>query len=354
MYLTDQQLTTYTNTIAQCRSWALKNFDRLMEETDLQAHYKAPYFWASVGDMKMAGVYRKLMAERFLRADGDFRTAEDVKGFVSFPCTTVNQYIYPNGWITAGMIKSGAYDIARKAAAFFLRFQDPRHGGFYYAFDPKTQQIDTRLMDSSSTSSAGIACLACGRLAEAKRAGDFVLRLLELQPEPDTYYFSCMKPDGTPHTDVMGLEDQWDASSRKQKCLSTKHDGHNELTWLIGKPTKFLTRLYTATGEEKYLEGAKRCFFFFDKLHPNAWTNYASCKTMWAGAELYRITGEKVFAETATRLLDFYCQTQRPSGCWVHTLWYKDESEQSFAWTADITYEYGGEFSDVVYDLCAR
>ncbi len=75
--------------------------------------------------------------------------------------------------------------------------------------------------------------------------------------------------------------------------------------------------------------------------------------TAGAGAELYCITGEDVFAETATRLLDFYCKTQSPRGCWVHTLWYKDESEQSFPWTADITYEYGAEFSDVVYDLSA-
>ncbi len=354
MYLTPQQLETYTHAIARCRSWALKNFDRLMQEKDLQAHYKAPYFWASVGDMKMAGLYRRLIAEKLLRSDGDFRTAEDVKGFASFPCTTLNQYLYPNGWIITGMVKMGAYDIGRKGLDFMLGFQDPKHGGFYYSFDPKARRIDKSLMDSSSTSSAGIACLACGRLAEAKRAGDFVLRLLDLQPQPDTAYFSCMKADGRLHTDVMGNEDQWDPNSRKQKCLSATHDGHNELTWLVGKPMKFLTRLYTATGEAKYLEGAKKCFFYFGKMHPNVWTNYASCKTMWAGAELYRITGENAFAEAATRLLDFYCKTQAPSGGWVHTLWYKNESEQSFPWTADITYEYGGEFSDVVYDLCAR
>jgi hypothetical protein len=354
MFLKQEQLETYTRTIAKTVQWAHRNHERLLAEADLQSHYKGPCFWAAVGDMKMAGVYRKLMAERFLRADGDFRTAPDVKGFLSFPCTTVNQYLYPNGWITTGLLKMGAYDLARQALKFILKFQDPQHGGFYYAFDPTTGTIDKSLMDSSSTSSAGIALLACGRLTEAVRAGDFILRLLELQPEPETYYFSCMKADGTLHTDVMGNEDQWDANSRKQKCLSAKHDGFNELTWLVGKPTKFLTRLYTATGEAKYLEGAKKCFWFFHKLQERAWINYASCKTMWAGAELYRITGEQAYADTAVRLLDFYCRTQSPSGCWVHTLWYKDESEQSFTWTADITYEYGAEFSDVVYDLCSR
>ena len=75
---------------------------------------------------------------------------------------------------------------------------------------------------------------------------------------------------------------------------------------------------------------------------------------MWAGAELYRITGEAAFAETAVRILDYYCRTQSPSGSWVHTLWYRDESEQSHAWSADITFEYGAEISDVVFDLCSR
>jgi len=354
MYLSSEQLERYDRCIRKTVEWAHSRYDRILQEKDLQGHYKAPAFWAAVGDARMAGLHRKIICERFLRDDGDFRMADDVKGFTQFACTTVNQYIYPNGWITVGMQKSGAYDVVAKALEFILRFEDPNHGGFYYAFDPKTRRIDKSLMDSSSTSSAGMALLMAGRLAEARRAGDFILRLLELQPQPDKFFFSCMRPDGSLHTDVFRTEDQWDPNSRKQKCLSTQADGLNELTWLIGKPTKFLTRLYTATGQGQYLEGAKKAFFFFHKLHPNAWQNYASCKTMWAGAELYRITGEKVFAETATRLLDFYCQTQAPSGSWVHTLWYKSEEEQTFSWTADITYEYGAEFSDVVYDLCAR
>lgn len=354
MYLNNEQLRRYQRCIQKTVQWAHSRWDRILEEKDLQGHYKAPAFWAAVGDAAMAGKHRQILCERFLRDDGDFRMADGIKGFTEFACTTVNQYIYPNGWITVGMQKSGAYDVVAKALEFILRFQDPKHGGFYYAFNPKTKEIDKSLMDSSSTSSAGMALLMAGRTAEAVRAGDFILRLLDIQTEPGKYYFSCMRPDGSLHTDVFRTEDQWDPDSRKQKCLSTQTDGLNELTWLIGKPTKFLTRLYTATGEAKYLEGAKRAFFFFHKLHPNAWKNFASCKTMWAGAELYRITGEKVFAETATRLLDFYCQTQVESGSWVHTLWYKSEAEQTFSWTADITYEYGAEFSDVVYDLCAR
>lgn len=353
MYLTQEQIDRYNSVIRKTVDWVYNNMNKIMNEPDLQGHYKAPYFWASVGDMKMAGVYRRLIIERFLRSDGDFRTEEDFKGFCKFPCSPPNQYIYSNGWIITGMQKLGSYDIANKGLEFILKFQDPNHGGFYSTFDPKKKKIDKRLMDSSSTSSAGLACLACGRLDEARFAGDFIVRLLELQTEPDKYFFSTMKPDGTLHTDVFGIDHKWDPKSRQQKCLSAENDGMQELTWLIGKPTKFLTRLYTATSEEKYLEAAKKAFFFFHKLDKGAWTNYASCKTMWAGAELYRITGEKVFAETAIRILDYFTESQLHSGSWVHYLWYKDESEQPFPGTADITYEFGGEISDVIYDLCS-
>jgi len=354
MELTVEQIARYKGAIERIVRWAHERWDAVEAEPDLQAHYKAPAFWAAVGDPVMAGRHRKLICDRFLRDDGDFRMADDVKGFVRFPCTTVNQYIYPNGWLIVGMQRSGAYDVVSKALPFILRFQHPSLGGFYYAFDPKSKRIDESLLDSSSTSSAGLALLATGRQKEARRAGEFLIRLLELQPKPDTHFFSCMRADGSLHTDVFGSEEQSDPNGRKQKCLSAEADGHDELTWLIGKPTKFLTRLYVATGESRYLEAAKRCFSFFHRLHANAWTNYASCKTMWAGAELYRLTGESIYAETATRILNFYCRTQNEAGSWVHTLWYASEADQPFAWTADIAFEYGAEFSDVVYDLSVR
>ncbi|MBN2295892.1 MAG: hypothetical protein JXM70_25905, partial [Pirellulales bacterium] len=345
MYLTQEQLDRYTQTIRKAADWARDNAEQLLTQKDMQGYYKGPYAWASVGDMKMAGIYRRLIEERFLREDGDFRAEPDAKGFYKFSCTVANHYIYSNGWLICGLQKLGAYDMVRRALEFVLRFQDPTHGGFYSFFDARMKTIDKTLMDSSSTSSAAMALLACGRIEQARQAGDFILRLLDLQPQPDKYYFACMKADGSLHTDVFADENAWAADGRKQMCLSAEADASGELTWLIGKPTKFLTRLYSATGDDKYLDGAIRAFDFFHKLQENAWTNYASCKTMWAGAELYRLTGEERFAETAVRLLDFYCETQSPDGGWVHKLWYKDSSDQTLEWSADIVLEYMGEFS---------
>ena len=341
----------YIETINRTYDFACRNHEKLMNARDIQVHYKAPYFWACIGDMEKAGIYCDLIEKKYLRKDGDFRTEDDFKGFSEFPCTVLNQYIYPNGWIVSGMQRLGRLDIARKGIEFILRFQDPKYGGFYYSFDATNKVINKKLMDSSSTSSAGMACLMCGYMENAILAGQFIISLIDKQPDFEKCFYSCMKNDGTLFTELEETDDPWEPNGRKQKCLSTEHDGATELTWLIGKPTKFLTRLYLATGNKIYLEYANKAFEFFHRLNDNAWTNYASCKTMWAGAELYRLTGMKKYKDTALRILDFYSETQCDSGAWVHHLWYADEAEQSFSWTADITFEFGAEISDVIFDL---
>jgi rhamnogalacturonyl hydrolase YesR len=127
-----------------------------------------------------------------------------------------------------------------------------------------------------------------------------------------------------------------------------------ELTWMIGKPMKFLARLYAATGEKKYLECARTAFDFFLKLDQRAWNNPASCKIMWASAELYRITGEERYWAAAVRILNHICESQLPGGGWVHSLWYKTESDQPFPAAVDIVSEFGSEISDVLYDISSR
>lgn len=126
------RLDHYVEVVRKTRQWVYKNWIRIVREPDIQAHYKAPYFWAVLGDMKMAGKHCRLFAERFLRSDGDFMMDENSKGFKEFPCTLVNQYIYSNGWIVSGMQKLGAYDISIRGMQFILRFQDRIHGGFYH------------------------------------------------------------------------------------------------------------------------------------------------------------------------------------------------------------------------------
>ena len=152
-------------------------------------------------------------------------------------------------------------------------------------------------------------------------------------------------------TDVWGDEDQSSLRGRKQFCLSAEADPAGELTWLVGKPMKFLSKLYDQTSDRKYLEGAIELFDFFHRLDEGRWHNYGSCKIMWAGAELYRHTGERRFAETAEHIFDWFCRSQDPSGVWVHHVWYKSPEDQPLAGSLDIVQELCAEMVDTMFEL---
>jgi hypothetical protein len=332
-------------------SWLGRHEEEIAQLEDLSAHYKAPYLYAVLGDPLLARRYVERIRNRYLQADGDFRTASSEKGWAHLKCSPANRYVYSNGWIIVGLRKLGVYGMAQQGLDFVGQFQATELGGFYSRFDVATGDVDSRYLDSSSTSSAGLALLACGKTEEAVRAGDFILHLLDAQPEPERYYFSSWKVGSGLMTDVWGDEDQNALYGRKQYCLSTEADPLGELTWLIGKPMKFLCKLYDQTAENRFLEGAIGLFDFFHQLGEARWHNYASCKIMWAGAELYRHTGEPRFARTAARFLEWLCETQYPSGLWLHTLWYEEPARQPLAASLDAIQELCAEISDTLFDL---
>jgi len=337
--------------IAKGLSWLRQHDDEIAHMNDLSAHYKAPYLYAVLGDPVRARYYAHLMQARYLQTDGDFRTHRMQKGWTHLPCSPANRYVYSNGWIIVGLRKLGVYGAASRGMDFVSRFQSRELGGFFSRFDVASGQIDTRYLDSSSTSSAGLALLACGLVDEAMRAGDFIVRLLDAQPEPHRYYFSSWEVGAGLMTDVWGDEDQSSVHGRKQFCLSAEADPLGELTWLVGKPMKFLSKLYDQTSEQRYLDGAVNLFDFFHRLGEGRWRNYGSCKIMWGGAELYRHTGERRFAETAERIFDWFCESQYSSGLWVHTLWYQSPEDQPMAGSLDLVQELCAEMSDTMFDL---
>lgn len=321
--------------IRSALAWLRSNDPRIEGMADLASHYKAPYLYSVLGDPVRARKYADLIGSRYLQADGDFRTRPEAKGWEHLPCSPANRYIYSNGWLIAGFQKMGSYGLAQKGLAFVRRFQSPQLGGFYSRFDIASGNVVPDFLDSSSTASGGLALLTCGRVEEAVRAGDFLLDLLDAQPEPERFYFSSWEAGKGLMTDVFGDEDQNALRGRKQVCLSTEADPCHELVWLIGKPMKFLAKLYDASGDRRYLDGAAALFDFFHRLPEGRWTNYANCKIMWGGAELFRHTGDVRYYETAVRILEWMCDSRRPWGGWVHWLWYSSDEEQPFAAALD-------------------
>ena len=349
--MNQELLTRGQEAVARGLGWLRGHAAEISQLQDFDAHYKAPYLYAVAGDPVRARYYVDLMRARYLQQDGDFRAGPLQKGWVKLPIMPANRYLYPNGWIIVGLRKLGAYGLAERGIQFVRRFQSPELGGFFSRFDLAGGQVNPGYLDSASTSAAGLALLACGSVEEARRAGDFVLRLLDAQPEPERYFYTSWEAGRGLMIDVWGDENLGAMYGRKQFCLSAEADPSRELVWFAGKPMKFLGKLYDRTSERKYLDGAIRLFDFFHRLGEGRWSNLSACKIMWGGAELYRHTGERRFAETAERIFDWLCRHQDPSGVWVHTIFFQRPEDQPLPTSCDVVQELCAEMLDSMFDL---
>ena len=345
------EIEKYQSTISRALGWLKRNHEEAMKAEDFSAHYKAPFLYAVLGEPVLAREYLDLIENKYLQDDGDFRTSASEKGWPHLPCSPANRYIYPNGWTILAFQRLGAYNIARKGLDFIRKFQSPDLGGFYSRYDPKTGVIGKDYIDSSSTSSAGLALLGCGHIEEALAAGEFLLRFIDAQPDLDKYYYSTWQVGKGLMTDVFGDEDPISATGRKQFCVSTEENSKKELIWLPGVPLTFLCKLYEYTQDERFLRGSERLFGFFDKIDEGKWVNPTACKIMWGGAELYRMTGNEKVGQAVKKIMDYFSDAQHETGFWLNSTLYKTPEEQPFPSKLDGVQEFTGEISDSLFNL---
>ena len=339
------------NAVAKAIHWLHEHHGQVMEQPDVPVHYKAPYLYATTGERTGAREHVDLIIDRYLQSDGDFRISADDPGWHEAPGNPANRYIYSDSWLVAGLQRMGLYGAANKGLGFLRRFQNAELGGFHSGYDLRAGKVDPRYLNVPSTCIAGLALLACGQAADAARAGEFVLRVLDSQPELDRHLFLSWDMEQGLMTDVFGEEDLAATRGRKHFCVSAEADAAGEFVWMIGLAMMFLTKASDATGEERFLDGAKKLFEFFHRMDEARWENLSACKVMWGSAELYRISGNPEHGKTAKRILDQLCRTQDESGAWAHTIWSLSLEEQPFEVTADIVNELCAEMSETLFNL---
>ncbi len=354
MILNDSEVARYEEVVAKALGWLRRNRAEIEAQPDVSAHYKAPYLYAATGERFGAARHLRLIVDRYLQADGDFRTGPDDPGWPQEPPGPGNRYVYTDSWLVKGLQGMEFYGPARKGLAFLQRFQDPDVGGFRSRFDVVPAKVNEQYLDASSTSVAGLALLACGKIEDAARAAEFVVRVLDVQPDPKQYYFTSWDAGPGLMTDVFGDEELGALRGRKQFCVSAVDDASREQTWMIGLAMTFLAKAYNATGEDRLIRGARHLFDFFHRMDGGRWTNLASCKVMWGSSELYRITGEKAYGETAGRILEHFGASQYDWGGWVHNLWFKGPEDQPFSATTDIIHELAGEITETAFNLSGK
>ena len=259
------------------------------------AFYRASWTLGLMGEAAAAERSLNYVREHFLTADGDFAGREnDWYKIVHYP--------YPNAILVLGAQRLGRYDLAMPGLKFLLTLQDPTYGGFYMRLPEAGQKA---LSNSISTAMAGIACLACGRVDEAVKAGDWLNRLVEMQPAPEERFYTTTKPDGSLRTDYAPAETRYhmvDMKTQETQCW-----------YAIGLPLAFAVLLQEATGEKRYAELTEALFDVHMRCG-KPWDGPSSGKGAWACSMLYRLTGERRYRDIALHVAGNFVSRQTAEG----------------------------------------
>jgi len=264
-------------------------------------YYKTAWALIDTGYMIEAMKLLDYVKKTHLMDDGDFN--QKLGKHVDDPIW----HAYLNTWLIIGAHKLGRFDISFKGMQYILNLQDPVNGGFFCK-KPSEEGGDEHVIISSS---CGLACLYTGMLDEAKKAGDFFMRIMEMQPEKEKRFYSVFHSK-------KGLVTRF--PPEKSQIYVVEAEKTRQWWFTIGHPIGFLTKLYLATNCEKYLEGAKEYFNFTDscvKQPEGVFSWPASGKIGWGSAVLYNVTGDPRYAEAAKAVADYLVETQSPDGYWL-------------------------------------
>lgn len=296
------------------------------------AYYKVPSTLAVAGEWRAAQRLLHWVAQHHLTAEGDFRAPERKAQepiHESWPA-------YANAWLIQGAQRVGRWDIARQGMAFLQTLQLPCGG--YYALDG-----DTKFLEPVGTSWGGLSALMTGHLDAAQRAGDCLVQLVAQQPNPQRFYFR-MDTDGNLITDVpagAALNYFVDATQIKQ------------IYYNPGITLIFLSHLYQATNEERYLTASRTILAFTQRCAADVHRFPPSGKLGLGCALHYGLTGEPAALQGALNVAQYLIDTQEADGLWRlpnEEPYASLKNRESFDVLLDIT----AEFSVFLLEMQAR
>ena len=273
---------------------------KMFEQQEVDSLYKTSWAFILTGHPDAAHRNLNFVHQSLLQPNGDFLPRTN-------PWHTDVHYLYANAYFIIGAMAAGRYEVAYPAGRFLLSQQDEHHGGFYSVCTQKGQKSRC---DTMSVGAAGLACLAIGQIEAARRAADFLMHIMELQPTAHDCFYTCVEADGS-----LGIEPA-DESERWWRTIDTHTD--NQCWYAVGLPFAFLIQVAEATGESKYADAAGSYFAFQEKC-TGPWDGPSSGKAGWACSMLYRTTGEKKYRDIALNIASRFMSKQEADGNWVAT-----------------------------------
>lgn len=270
----------------------------LWKHNGLESCYKASWALAATGHVVEASRLLNWIKQNAIPKPGDFCLPSETRAEKDWR-------FYRNCFFLIGAQKLGRFDIATGAAIRrVLEYQHPC-GGFRGNVDEfMSQSVNTLL-----TCLGGWACLYMGQHKAAIRAAEFLMHILEIQPELETrFYMHYDLESESPVTNFPADE------SVSYTCDIHRSKQH---FFYVGAPIGYLSDVYKLTGEQRFLDAALRYFDFESRTNPEGFSWPSKCKSGWGAALLYSVTGDIAARQMAERVAkETFMAAQEADGSW--------------------------------------
>ncbi len=215
---------------------------------------------------------------------------------------------YPETILAYGAWLLRRPDVARRAMDFALRYQDPATGGIWMTRESAGSDGPQLLFP---TAQFGMSAVMAGRIEAAIRAGEWMTRLWEAQPElPDRLY--------TIWTAAGGLMTEMTDSIDPRHIVNDSRF-EQQLHYNGGIAAAFLTHLFMTTGDESWLDYARRFQNFSMQSCPEQFLTKQVCKSAWGSGLLYLATGDSTYLPWIEKMGRWFADGQDPDGGWSNT-----------------------------------
>ena len=215
-------------------------------------------------------------------------------------------WAYRDSVLIVGAHMLGQYDLSHGLVDSLCSWQDPISGGFANDAAPDGGGSDE--MDVPYAAGPGLALIATGRMAEARRVADFLATVHAAQVDGDRFYCFWSRRDQRPIR-------EHDEAFQQRFVVDRTADRMQR--WTVGGiSAAFLGRLHLAEPRPEYLDLARR-YQEFSMSSTEAQFKYPSvCKSSWGASLLFQITGDESYLAWLGRMARWYLETQEPDGWW--------------------------------------
>lgn len=200
------------------------------------------------------------------------------------------------------------FDVARQTMKFALGFQDAATGGVYMDRE-RTGAVGPQLL--FPTCQLGMSAVMTGDLLAAERAGWWLERLWAAQPNLPDRLYTVWTRDGGLATEVPAGDDRRFYVNESQEVRQFHYNG--------GIAAAFLTHLYFATGEARWLTLAEAYQRFSMESTQRQFEVKQVCKSAWGAGLLWLATRDRRYREWALRMGDWFVAEQAADGSWANS-----------------------------------